>query len=106
MIFHEVPSPGHPAAHATVRPVVLPEPFFVGGVCCEGTVDELLLRETHWCDLLSSSLMMLLRSGAFEGCQGSEGPAGATVTLVLDGNHIAVGVVVNVGGSVDEMTAS
>jgi hypothetical protein len=50
--------------------------------------------------------LILLGSGAFKGCQGSKGPAGTTVTLVLDGNHITIGEVVNISGSVDEMTTT
>jgi len=48
----------------------------------------------------------LLSVGTFKCSVGSEGPAGTTVALVLDWVHEAISEVINVGGSVLEMTST
>ena len=95
LVFDEVPSPGHPATLASICLIVLAKSVEVVVVSRQGTVDDLLFRETHWW------ITSFNGSCAFHGCQGSKGPTGTTVTLVLYGNHVAIGEVVNFGGSVD-----
>ena len=95
MVFLELPGPGHPSTLASVGSIVPAKIDFVLRVSSQGTVDELLLRETHW------GLASLDGSSASQSCVGGKGPTGAAVALVLDGNHMAICVEVNISGSVD-----
>ena len=95
MVLLELPSPGHPTTLASVGSIVPAKIDFVLRVSSQGTVDELLLRETHW------GLASLNGSSAFQSSVGSKGPTGTAVALVLDGDHMAICVEVNISGSVD-----
>ena len=66
----------------------------------KGAINELLLRDSD------GSRVGLLGDGTFESCVSSEGPAGTAATLILDGVHEAVNVMIDSGGGVSQTTTS
>jgi len=77
----EVPGSGHPATTAAPKAEVFAEEFHITSVVAERAVNEVLLGETD------RSLRGLGCDRALESRVGSEGPAGAATTLILDLVH-------------------
>jgi hypothetical protein len=98
LLFLEVPSDAHPAATAAPKTVVLTEHIDVSLVLSKCAIDELLLGEA------AREGASLLGNGTFESCVSCESPAGTAATLVFDGVHESIGVMINCDGSVAKMT--
>ena len=95
MIYYELPGGWQETALAAPHTVVLSEIFFVLIVGGQGTVDKLLLRETHGRSLI------LLGDCAFEGGDSGEGPTRTAVALILNRENPTVSVVIDSGCTVN-----
>jgi len=95
MIYYELPGGWQETALAAPHTVVLSEIFFVLIVGGQGTVDKLLLRETH------GRCLILLGDCAFEGGDSGEGPTRTAVALILNRENPTVSVVIDSGCTVN-----
>lgn len=100
MINLEVPGRAHPAALTTPVAVILAEILLILTISCKCAINKVLLRETN------GSFVSLLGNSTLKGSVRTERPAGAAVSLVLNSVHEAICKVINVGGSLHEMSLS
>jgi len=96
----EVPGSGHPAATAAPEAEVLTEEVHVVTVVAERAVNEVLLRHADWVSACLGG------NGTLKGRVGSESPAGAAATLVLDIDHMTIFNVIDSGSINNAETAS
>lgn len=100
LLFLESPSSVHPATTAAPEAVVFAEKILVALVVPQGAINKLLLREAH------GRGVVLLGDCTFKCGVGCEGPAGATIALILDGTHEAIFDVVDGGSVGNQATAT
>lgn len=95
MIYYELPGGWQETALAAPHTVVLSEIFFVLIVGGQGTVDKLLLGETH------GRSLVLLGDCAFEGGDSGKRPTRTAVALILNRENPTVSVVIDSGCTVN-----
>jgi len=99
MLGLEVPGGGHPAAAAAPEAEVLPKELHVARIIPERAINKVLLGEAD------GRRSVLGCDAALESRVGSEGPARAAATLILDTEHGAVVSPIDSGGSDDAEAA-